>query len=171
MEHFQAVHDRIFSGREILEGPFVDSRWTRVLIPCTLRFPNGVYEAIGTAALAMGDAELVITVPETIPPHEDSAYMDWDRDSLESARSSIFGHFDTHLFGLSGSWGVVCDWEDYCCVGGNERFMDLFVQEAGGMAALEARFLVYAKETWGNLGPEYEKWVEQLLRSVGWEAR
>jgi len=168
---YQTVHDRIFTGRSVQDGPFRDPNWGRLLVPYKLRFYDGVYEAVAKAAQSLGDAEAIITVVETLPPYEDSAVISWDRENIDKAHCSIFGAFNTHLFGMSGTWGILCDYEDFSCVGGCERFMRRFLEEAGGMEILKRRFLAFAEELWGGSGPEYDEWVEQLLRSVGWEAR
>lgn len=191
LEKYAALHDSIFRFRDygprfeyfLPELPFVNKDWEVMLLPYgELMFEEVDLLALMQAALAVGDHGLIIICADEnrkgvlIPPgkteaegtpvvFEQGVTLRWDPEALKQARSkSDVGIMDSHLFGQSGTWGVV-SYSDYCfCVGGDEKFMDLFTRKAGGRSALKERFLDYNKA----LPMISDDLREKILARVGW---
>lgn len=184
LQKYAALHDSIFRFREygprnehfLPEIPFVNKDWEVALLSYGgLLFEDVDFLALMQAALAVGDRELVIICAKEDRGEAESegkpivleqgVVLPWDREALlEAYGKSIVSIFDSHLFGRSGTWGVV-SYHDYCfCVGGDEKFMDLFTRKAGGRSALKERFLDYNKA----LPMISDDLREKILARVGW---
>jgi len=160
---WRKIHDSVFVDRHAVERPFRNSAWEAVLVPYALNMEEDVFAAIGTAARQRGDDELVVWNAEVLVP-EPGAIIPWSYESLNEVRASILGHFETHLFGRSGSWGVVCSVVQFSWLGGDATLMDSFAGALGGRNAVRQRFLNYARDGWTV--PEASQ--GQILQSVGW---
>jgi len=160
---WRKIHDSVFLDRHADERPFRNDAWEAVLVPYALNMEEDVFTAIGTAARPKGDDELVIWNAEVLTP-EPGAIIPWSYTSLNEVRCSILGHFETHLFGRSGSWGVVCSVVQFSWVGGDATLMDSFARALGGRDAVRKRFLDYARDIWTV--PEASR--SHILQSVGW---
>lgn len=193
LEKYVSLHDSIFKyreygppswGRFLPEFPFVNQDWEIVLLPYgELMFEDIDFFALMQATQAIGDYEcIIIYAKENLkavirPPGkaesegspiviEQGVILSWNPDVLkrELAEKSWATILDSHLFGQSGTWGVV-SYDDYCfCVGGDEKFMDLFTRKAGGRSALKERFLDYNKA----LPMISDDLREKILARVGW---
>ena len=136
-----------------------------ILTPYGLNFEDVDYQALSIAAKHMNDREVIITDIETIPPHQCTVVIPWERAVLEQIRSNtILGHVECGLFGQSGTWGALCNTDDYCCLGGKHNFMNVFLAEAGGFSALRERFYRFAQSEW-HLDSVVRR---QVLKKVGW---
>jgi len=188
LEKYAALHDRIFRFREygppswsrfLPELPFVNKDWEVALLSYGgLLFEDVDFLALMQAALAVGDRELVIICAKEDRGEAESegkpivleqgVALPWDRQTLREIRGkTIVSIYDSHLFGQSGTWGVV-SYDDYCfCVGGDEKFMDLFTRKAGGRSALKERFLDYNKDFPNMIDADLR---EKILARVGWNS-
>lgn len=162
-QQWRITHDSVFNGRPAQEQPFLKQEWERLLIPYGLSMEPSVFNALGRAARLKHDLEAVIHNFETIEP-QPAASIDWTYQALDEARCSLLGHFETHLFGSSGTWGVVCTVNDVSCVAGEPVFMDALVNSLGGREILKERFLQFDAVEW-RIPQEIRL---KLLRLVNW---
>ena len=159
------LHESIFKNSSQPDFPFVSKDWEVALLPYgELEFADVDFFALMQSSLEMADNELIITVFETSPPHQDNVVISWDKETLTQVRNSFFGNFCCHLFGRSGTWGVASYWDDSFWVGGSNKFMELFTRKAGGRFSLKERFLDFARTQW-RLPKDLQKVV---LSTVGW---
>lgn len=168
----QSVHDAIFSGQEysseVFEekfSPFVDKSWEKLLIAQgILRLKDEDFEALAHAASKVGDTRVIVTSAEI--GHEVTVKVDWDREALEKARwnGTRFDLFETHAFGMSGAWGLMCYYDEFSMLGGTSAFMNMFLDAAGGRQRVKTRFIQHALEIW-DMDPVQQV---QILKSVGW---
>ncbi|MBI3621121.1 MAG: hypothetical protein HY208_02900 [Nitrospirae bacterium] len=177
IERYKALHDAIFKQQCYLpDFPFINQTWQVALLPYgELKFSDIDFYALMQAAQSGGDQEIIITDVDTLPiiyqkpvlsPHRKSVKIYWNKEDLDRLSHEIFfGHFDAHVFGCSGTWGVVSYWDNCFCVGGSPAFMDVFIRKAGGMQALKERFLDYANNIW-EFGSEDVK--KKTLALAGW---
>jgi hypothetical protein len=170
-EQYLTVYESIFTGVTNGPTPFVRADWKTVLLAYGLNFDDPDYAALAAAAKAVDDREAVLTDIDIEPFHQDAHVVDWDRDSLDHvAIHSLLTVLACAMFGRTASWGVVCYFENYACVGGDKEFMDIFIDEAGGETALRERFLQFAHEGWVDK-PAHNQWLELVdpwLEKVGW---
>lgn len=164
---WRAIHDSIFSGRLLPENrPFRNSTWRMFLFPYGLNMDEREFDAIAQAAMEQGDNEFIVE-PDVIGFSEPGALLPWSYSVLDTVCPTVLGQLDTHLFGRSGSWGIVCDVEDYSCIGGEASFMDRVVALLGGAKAIRKRFLRFATEEY----PFDKEFLDTLLKVVGWNIR
>lgn len=151
-EYFESylfgTYERIFSGRPIAEGCFVDS-WEITLLPGGLTHPDFAFDALATAARAVGDHDFVVTDVALEPPHQSNALVSWSRTDLEYVHHAATLMFDSAMFGLSARWGVyVGTTGNPSCVGGEATFMDALFGHIGGRDVAKQRFLAWAGDEW-----------------------
>jgi len=188
LKKYATLHDSIFSFREyghpsrgrcLPQLPFVKKKWEAVLLPYgELMFEDIDFTALTYSAQTVGDRELIIIIAEK---DRDAIYdgkpiigeqgvcLHWDQESIMQVRDDSDASFlNSHLFGLSGTWGIV-SYDDYCfCVGGNKKFMELFTQKAGGRVAIKERFFEFNRDIPEMIDDELR---EEIYTSVGWNER
>jgi hypothetical protein len=165
---YKGLHDSIFSGRLVNQHPFEHLDWEMVLVAGGIRIEENIFNALAKAAMKSGDSELIITDCEApmVAPHQANYLLEWDYNSFRKLckDSDLIGRVDTHLFGQSGEWGMVCYYDDFSCLGCAASFMDVFSAVLGGRNALKEMFFHYNTEGW-FLDEDIKR---EILRSVGW---
>lgn len=141
---WRGIHDLVFNGNPADEQPFLNPLWDRFLVSYGLHIDSGVFDALVRAGRQTGDEEAVIWNSAALEP-QPAASIPWSYQALDQVRCTALSHFETHIFGRSGSWGVVCTVDDFSCVGGAPNFMDGVVASLGGREAIKDRFLRFAK--------------------------
>lgn len=160
------LFNEVFSGKAILDGPFSNQTWKRIFVPYGLSFEDIDYMSLSKATKSVGDEKVIITDIEPVPPHQMTVVISWNRKTLEWVRCHThLNHFDRALFGQSGRWGAINTVDDYCCIGGDDKFMEDFVSMEGGLKAIKERFLRFLKEESGF----DQIFQETLCASVGWQ--
>jgi len=161
---WRKLYDSVFNGALVPHRPFRNETWEAFLFPYSLYMEEDVFAAIGAAARQQGDDECVIWNAEVLVP-EPGATIPWSHDALDQARCTVLGHFETHLFGRSGSWGMACcSVHDFSRLGGAASFMDVIAGTLGGRHSIRQRFLSFLES--------YE-WMPEsvrgrILQDVGW---
>ena len=161
---WRAIHDTIFNGRPAHEQPFLHSSWGKFLIPYGLNMELEVFNSLACAATQIGDKDIVVWNSEALEP-QPAASMAWDYHAADQLRCTLLGHFETHIFGHSGSWGMVCTVNDFSCVGGESSFMEAVAASLGGRGAVREQFLRFATREW-EVSDEFRT---KVLKMVGWE--
>ena len=158
------VYDSVFNGALVPDRPFRNEAWETFLFPYALNMEEDIFASIGAAARQQGDDECFIWNAEVLVP-EPGAIIPWRHDSLDQARCTVLGHFETHLFGRSRSWGMVCcSVHLFSRLGGEASFMETVAGTLGGRDSIRQRFLSFVES--------YE-WMPETVRStilhdVGW---
>lgn len=160
------VHCSIFSGRSVEFHPFENLDWKILLVPGGVNIERDVFDALASMAWLQGDAECCITDFETIPPHQESVAVGWSFHEFRGALGTypLLHTVDVHLFGKSGSWGMICYYDDFSCMGLDPRIAEIFTDQLGGEEIVKQRFLRFSEENWFIDGRDKAK----LLRCVGW---
>jgi len=79
---------------------------------------------------------------------------------------SLRDHFENHLYGKSGCWGIACsDERDLSCIGGEPKFMELVIDTLGGSNDLRRSFLKHNQD-FAHYDADF---LAALFRSVGRE--
>ncbi len=136
------------------------------LLPGGVHIEQDIFSALAKAARVQGDTEFVVTDFETIPPHQVPVICDWDFHGFQHVLREypLLHAVDIHMFGRSGTWGMICYVDDFSCLGSEQSFSALFSGELGGEGAIKERFLEFSREGW--FVNEADK--QMLLASVGW---
>ena len=163
-QKWRAIHDSVFSGCPADEQPFRNPAWDTFLFPYRLEMEEDVFNAIAQAARQLGDHELIIMNAEVLVP-EPAAAISWSYSELDEVRCTTLGHFESHLYGHSASWGMVCAVDDFSRLGGRAPFMNVVAKALGGRVAIRERFLRFAAQEW-QVTQEFRR---KVLRSAGWE--
>lgn len=168
-----ALHSRVFSQAEdslILEDmlrPFVDSSWETILVPGDIfSMDQVVFAALAGAAIKMGDDRMVVTESETLPHYGDTLRIVWDQTVVLSLRgvSSITG-MELHVYGASGTWGLMCYRNDFSLLGGTPAFMTEYCNLVGGRDRARIQFISHAANAWFEMEPMTQV---AILKRVGW---
>lgn len=161
---WRAINNSVFNGCPAHEQPFLHTSWERILVPYGLYMEPDVFDALSRGARQVRDEDLVIWNSEAIEP-QPAVSIPWSHQALDQVRSTLLGHFETHVFGRSGSWGMVCTVNDFSCVGGEATFMDIFVATLRGREAIRERFLRFAATEW-RVSKQFRR---KVFKIVGWE--
>ncbi len=150
-KEWKRIYDSVFTGRLVADRPFRRETWEVFFFPYGIYMEEDIFMSIGSAARQRGDDELVIWNAEVLIP-EPGMIIPWRYQSLDQARCTVLGHFETHLFGRSASWGVVCSIHDFASLGCEPSVMEAVASTLGGRDAIRQTFLSYAdkyaKEGW-----------------------
>ena len=168
-----ALHNRVFSQAEdslILEDmlrPFVDSSWEAILVSGDIfTFDEAVFAALAGAAMKMGDDRMIVTESETLPHYGDTLQIIWDQAVVESLRGvSYIAGMELHVYGQSGTWGLMCYLNDFSLLGGTPAFMTAYLEAVGGRERARTQFIAYAADAWFEIPPMKQV---QILKRVGW---
>jgi hypothetical protein len=178
LRDWRSLHDSLFLPKPIPEFPFVMESWEVILLPhldgAELKFSEVDFLALMQTAIGEGDREFIVTDFDTIPPYQEAVRVQWLPAALEEVTySTELGILDTHIFGLSGEWGIVSYWDHYFAMGAGSTFMATFINRAGGKRALRERFLEHAlSPAWHVTGDAEQQrlFKHEVLKSVGWDA-
>lgn len=153
----------IFCGTAALRSSFSNNSWAAVFLPTGLNLGEQEFGALVSGASVVGDRELILTDLASLPPHELSSIVSYDRRCFEEARvSGILGAVPAAVFGSSGKWGTISD-PEYTVIAGERLFMDRFMQNAGGPASLRKNFQHYLEhDAWLS-----EKRKQELQTELG----
>lgn len=156
---------RVFANPIGLQ-PFNNLNWEIALLPYGLNLVESNYQALATAAIAVGDSEFVVTEVESIEKHGISFVLPWSRELLDHVRcDSETGHLTTALFAGSTMWGAV-SYPDIDCLilGGEQSYMRQFYIEAGGRENVRSCFITFATNEWKISADD----KRTLLSLAGW---
>jgi hypothetical protein len=167
------LHNRVFSQAEdslILEDmlrPFVDSSWETILVPGDIfSMDQVVFAALAGAAMKMGDDRMIVTESETLPHYGDTLQIIWDQAVVESLRGvSYIAGMELHVYGQSGTWGLMCYLNDFSLLGGTPAVMTAYLETVGGRERARTQFIAYAADAWFEIPPMKQV---QILKRVGW---
>lgn len=164
LAQFGDIYHSIFQGIEADRKSFVRPDWSFVLLPFEFNLTEHAFQAIAYAAREHNDDDFVATVVETLPPHEASCVIPWEYSAMQIAsRETFLCALVGTMFGRSAQWGAICSKDDYTIIGGDEKFMNAFLERSGGMDQLRMQFLQDI-EAW----QVSENFRNELLSQVGW---
>jgi len=157
------AHDRVFSGRHLMEGAFRDLSWEVIILPYAPIDHVREFDALARAARNAGDDVLVIAdaMGLSLPEPARLIARSFTAISAVWTQTDLWAS-ETHLFGVSASWGVVCTLSDFTLVGGRPEFMDLFTERLGGREVMKQHFLEFS----AGLFPEEDR--RRVLALAGW---
>ena len=163
---WQPIHEQVFVNQYPPGLPFKNHDWKVILVPNALDFDETVFRALGSLAKKEGDTELVVDTWEVLDGSQLPIAVPWNYLGMLDVIGSLRSHFENHLFGKSGVWGISCSNEqDFSYVGGVVEFLESLVAGLGGIEEVKRSFMLYNLEF-----ARYEKeFLEKLLRNVGWE--
>lgn len=166
---YGAIYATVFGTWSRLASPFRSQNWEQVLIPNEpVLFDDETFAALGRAIDRVGDRVVMITIADSIPPHEDSAVVKWERLSVKGVhRGSLICVCHYAIFGESASWGVVGYHHEFTRVAGVAEFINTFTNALSGREAVKRRFLEFQAARWDAPKDVQEK----ILASVGWSAQ
>jgi hypothetical protein len=167
---YAPVHDRIFSGRDPLEGAFADAGWLVVLLLGGLYLEDEVLSALAGAAGGQGDDAFIVGYRDTVFEDQPPVRAAWTPAALEEVRTGTsFGHVDVDLFGTSATWGLVASTENFAVLGATGEVMQDFVRRIdGGAERLRGEFLQAARDGQIGFGDAGARYADQLMSRVGW---
>lgn len=167
-----ALHNRVFSQAEasgILEDllrPFVDPSWEAILVPGDIfTLDKADFAALAGAATKIGDDRMVVTESETLPHYGDTLRIVWDQKALQTPLGTPLRGMELHVYGASGTWGLMCYRDDFSLLGGTPAFMTSYIDSVGGRDRARIQFLAYAANAWVEIDPMTQV---EILKRVGW---
>lgn len=167
-----ALHNRVFSQAEdslILEDllrPFVDPSCEALLIPGDIfTLDEAEFAAFAGAAMKMGDDRLFVTESETLPHYGDTLQIMWDQKALQTPLGAVLRGMEMHVYGLSGTWGLMCYRHDFSLLGGAPAVMNSYIDSVGGRQRARIQFIAYAANAWVEIDPMTQV---EILKRVGW---
>jgi hypothetical protein len=166
-EIWRPIHHHVFTNQYPPDSPFKIRGWKVVLIPDALNFSETTFNAVGLVARQMEDLELLVDTWEatdgSIPP----IAIPWSYQEMCTLVGSLRSHFENHIYGKSGCWGIACSNErDLSYIGGEPKFMEPLVAALGGASDLRRSFRIHNQDF-----AHYEAdFLAVLLRNVGWES-
>lgn len=164
---FGKVWKRVFSGKSVRDGAFVEKTWEQVLIPDFRATPrpetDGWLRAVREEA---GDELLVFTEDESDDRHAVNVLVPVSVEGVEDALTrteltDVYAFFTG--FGPSGRWGIVFE-EYFACLAGDQEFVQACVEASGGRDAVRARFIRWADTEWQGSDVH----LRTVLERVGW---
>ncbi len=163
---WRPIHSQIFVNSYPPDLPFKIESWRAVLIPDSLNFAETIFTAVSLMARRMGDAELIVETWEVLNGSCPPVVIPWNYLEMSILLGSHRSHFENHLYGKSGSWGIACSNEqDFSYIGGAPQFIESLVTALGGMEDLKRTFTIHNQEF-----SHYERdFLETLFRNVGWK--
>ena len=165
-KNWQPIHMQVFVNQYPPGFPFKNHDWKVILVPHSLNFDETVFHALASLAKKEGDTELVVDTWEVLDGSQSPIAIPWNYLGMLDAIGSLRSHFENHLYGKSGVWGISCSNEhDLSYFGGAAEFSESLVAGLGGIEEVKRSFMLYNLEF-----ARYEKkFLENLLRNVGWE--
>tara|TARA_R100000027_G_scaffold5778_3_gene4736 strand:+ start:2687 stop:3157 length:471 start_codon:yes stop_codon:yes gene_type:complete len=113
---YENLHEQIFN-ENCYSCDFVDSNWIKFSVGFSLDGLVDVFPFVNLLVSSFCDSEIIITDIETIPSHQFTKIVGLNSSQFRNASCSLLGHFQSHLFGQSGKWGIICTLEEESYLG------------------------------------------------------
>ena len=125
---YKDTFETVFSKRLPDASSFANEDWVK----CT--FDGGLANLsdevfLRAAKKCLGDDSFVLTVVETIPPHQQNLIGVVSSDlALPSGPLEVL-HFDTMMFDVNASWGFIFGVDDFTVFGAKAELANRFAEE------------------------------------------
>ncbi len=166
-------YSRVFSGRPVLGGAFVDADWKIIglSVPAFVDAETGDAQtalALASSARECGSATLVgknRTDFDQASAYALSAPM--EPEMVGPMQIALLDPSEAHMFSESVEWGMVVEPTDgLYFLGGSPRFMNLFLSRSRGESVYRAWF-VERLSMWGS-ELHVRSYASKLLTLLGW---
>lgn len=162
---WKSIHCQIFVNSYPPDFPFRNKSWKGIVVPDALPFSETVFNAVSSIANNMGDTELVLDTWEALDGTIQPIAIPLRYSEMLAVGGAMQSHFENHLYGKSGVWGVACSNErDLSYIGGEPQYIELLATALGGMKDLRLSFLIHSQD----IGYEQD-FLAALFRNVEWE--
>lgn len=161
--YLKTIHDRIFSGHGVFDGPFKNGVFEDMSIVIGGHgMEDETFSAIANVALASGDERFVATAGPAI----EGCICEWSNNIWE-IDYHVYGSVDMRLFGESGKWACASNIEGVGLIAGPKKDIEKYRAELGGDDALRVEFdkNEYAVEGVGEDGSVSR---DKIRRQLGW---
>jgi len=105
------LHDHIFA-EDWRSRMFTDKSWQVIKFNSGLCLDVDDFAKLQAVCDEWGDLEAIVTDIELLPPHQYTARVPIQLEAFDKASRTPLGHVETHVFGMSGKWGMICTMDD-----------------------------------------------------------